>query len=165
MKRSMMIVALVVVILLVGAAAYYALSSSKGTGSTTSTTSTSTASGNGVAITSDNVTVNAATGTGTWAITLQNTGSLTVSSITANLLTPIPALLCSGAAPSNGLLFKNCPVAIGSPLPPGSTVSGSATGAGTGSAIAGTSYQVTVHLAFTSGLIAWVNSTVTAKSG
>jgi len=173
MKRSMTIAALVVAVLLVGAGSYYVASSMKG-GSSTSTpsgnggSSTTTTASNGVEIVSDTITVNATAGSGTWAITLNNTGSLTVSSITVNLFTPSPGLLCSGAAPSNGLSFKNCPVAIGSPLPPGSTVSGGSSSAiqtGPASAVSGTSYPVAVHLAFTSGTTAWVNSTATAKSG
>jgi len=174
MKRSVTIAALVVAVLLIGSGAYYVASSMKG-GSSTSTSTTSgnggsstSAASNGVEIGSDTITVNATAGSGTWAIALNNTGSLTVSSITVNLFTPSPGLLCSGAAPSNGLSFKNCPVAIGSPLPPGSSVSGGSSSAiqtGPASAIAGTSYPVAVHLAFTSGTTAWVNSTVTAKSG
>jgi hypothetical protein len=74
-------------------------------------------------------------------------------------------VICSGAAPSNGLFYKNCPATAGSPLPPGSTVTGSSTGQGPASTTEGTQYPVAIHLAFSNGQTAWLNSTVTAKSG
>ena len=165
MKTSVTVLAIAVLVILVGAGAYYVTSSMRGT---TSTTSTSSASAGGVVISSDTIKVNATLGSGTWAIALNNTGGLSVSSIQVYLGTPSPGLLCSGAAPSNGLSFKNCPVAIGSPLPPGSTVSGGSSSAiqtGPASATAGSVYPVAVHLAFTSGTTSWLNSTLTATSG
>jgi hypothetical protein len=158
MKQSTTLVALVVVIIVVGAGYYYVSSSPNGTTSTTTTTPG--ASIDGVQILSDNVTKSI--GTGTWQLALKNTGNLTVSSITAFLETPTRAFICSGAAPSNGLFFKNCPATSGAPLPPGSTITGSSTGAGPASTTAGMQYPVAIHLAFSNGQKAWLNSTVIA---
>jgi len=161
MKQSTALVALVVVIIVVGAGYYYVSSSPSSSNGTTSTTITTPgASVDGVQIISDNVTKSI--GTGTWQIALKNTGNLTVSSITAFLETPTRGFICSGAAPSNGLFFKNCPATSGAPLPPGSTITGSSTGAGPASTTAGMQYPVAVHLAFSNGQTAWLNSTVIA---
>jgi hypothetical protein len=161
MKQSILLVALVLIIIVVGAGYYYVSSSSGPSNGTSSTTTTSAgASIDGVQIISDNVTKSI--GTGTWQIALKNTGSLTVSSITAFLETPTRGFICSGAAPSDGLFFKNCPATSGAPLPPGSTVMGSSTGAGPASTTAGMQYPVAIHLAFSNGQTAWLNSTVIA---
>ena len=154
MKKSILAAALVVVIVIAGAGAYYALSSAGGT---------TTMSSTGVQIASDNLTITGPS-TGTWLITIRNTGTVPVSSITVYLLTPTRTFVCSGAQQSDGLFFKNCPPPIGNPLPPGSTVSGNSTGARPASGTPGTTYTVAAHLAFANGQSTWVNSTVTAKS-
>ena len=165
MNQYTLLVGLLVVIIVVGAGYYYVSSTSSNSDGTTSTTTSSAgASIDGVQIVSDNVTKSI--GTGTWQIALRNTGNLTVSSITAFLETPTRGVICSGAAPSNGLFFKNCPATPnGSPLPPGSTVTGSSTGQGPGSTTEGTQYPVAIHLAFSNGQTTWLNSTVTARLG
>jgi len=165
-KQSALLVGLVVVLIVVGGVYFYLSSrptSSNGPGTTSGTSPG--ASIDGVQIVSDNVTV--ALGTGTWQIELKNTGNLNVSSITAFLETPTRAFICSGPQPSNGLFFKNCtnPPTAGNPLPPNSTVTGSSTGAGPASTTPGTAYPVAVHLAFTNSQTAWLNSTVTSRSG
>jgi len=164
MKQSTLLFALLVIVIVVGAGYYYmSRPPSASNGTTSPTTSSAGASLEGVQIISDNVTKSI--GTGTWQIALKNTGNLTVSSITAFLETPTRGFICSGAAPSNGLFFKNCPATSGSPLPPGSTVTGSSTGAGPASTTDGMQYKVAIHLAFSNGQKAWLNSTVTARSG
>jgi hypothetical protein len=163
MKGSVLAVALVVIFLVVVAGFYY-VSTMSGTGGTTSTSSSPVGASGGVQITSDNVTKTAIAGT--WQIALKNTGSVPVTSITVFLYTPTRAFICSGAASTDGLFFKNCPApANGNPLPPNATVSGSSTGAGPMSGTVGTAYPVDVHLAFASGQTSWVNSTVTVRSG
>ncbi len=166
MKGSVLAVVLVIVFIVIVAGIYY-ISTSNGTtigGTTSSTTSSVVGSSGGVLITSDNVTKTAISGT--WQISLKNTGSDAVTSITVYLYTPTRAFICSGAATSDGLFFKNCPAsASGNPLPPNATVTGSSTGAGPMSATVGTAYPVDVHLAFASGQTSWLNSTVTARSG
>jgi hypothetical protein len=162
-KQGTLLAALVVIIIVVGAGYFY-LSGSSGPSNGTATTGVGAgASIDGVQIVSDNVTV--ALGTGTWRIELKNMGNLTVSSITVFLETPTRAFICSGSQPSNGLFFKNCPATSGSPLPPGATITGSSTGAGPASTTPGMAYPVAVHLAFTNSQTAWLNSTVTSRSG
>ena len=163
MKGSMLAVVLAVVFVVVVGGIYFYSTMSGTTGGATLTVSSSTPSSGGILITSDNVTNSAITGT--WQIALKNTGTVPVSSVTVYLYTPTRAFICSGASTSDGLFFKNCPAASGNPLPPNSTVSGSSTGAGPQSATAGTSYPVDVHIAYSSGSTAWLNATVTAKSG
>ena len=162
MKTPILIVALLIVAVAAGAAGYLVVSSKSGTSTNSNTNAGS--SSNGIEVNTDTVTVNANLGTGAWDLTLGNTGSLTVSSITAYLNTPTPAYICSGSDSSAGLFYKNCPSTAGTPLPPGSTVSGDSDGAGPASATPGTSYTMDVHLAFTSGTTAWLNTTVTATS-
>jgi hypothetical protein len=163
MKRSALVAVAIALMIVVVGMAFYALGSSQATSSTSKSTSTPVL--NGVLISADNATYNSQTGVGTWKISLKNTGGLTVTSVTVYLLTPVNAYLCSGSTPSAGLFFKNCPVTIGSPLPPGATLSGSSTGAGPESASVGTTYPVAVHLAFNGGMVLWLNSTVTVTSG
>ena len=163
MKTQVFVILLLLVAVIAVGAGYYAVSSKSSSTTTTAVTS-STAANNGISISNDTMTVNTAYGTGGWYITLSNTGSLTASSITVYLFTPTPALLCSGSTYSSGLFYKNCPAVVGTPLPPSSTVSGDTTGAGPASATPGTAYPVDVHLAFTSGTTAWLNTTVTATA-
>jgi len=160
MKRSMLLAVVVVVILVVAVGGYLAVSMGKGT-----TSSTAAPSANGIAVTSDTLVVNANAGTGTWSISVENTGNLTASIVTANIGTSPPLLLCSGNSPSSGLFYKNCPSLAGSPLPPNQTITGSSSGTGAQSATAGNSYAVSVHVQFTNGQSTWVNSTITATSG
>jgi hypothetical protein len=166
LKASRLLVVAVIVILVAVAGLYFAISSKPGTA--TSSTTVSGSSGPDVTIASDNVTI-VGFQSGTWQLSLRNGGSIPVSYITAYLMTPTNAMICSGAQQSNGLKFENCPQVNGlpvgtpgNPLPPGTTVVGSASGFGPGSATSGTAYPVAVHVTFANGQTAWVNSTVTA---
>jgi hypothetical protein len=159
MKRSMLLAVLVVVILVVAVGGYLAVSSI-GKSSTSGSPSV-----NGVRIASDTLVVNPSAGTGTWTISVENTGSLNVTIVTADIGTTPSMLLCSGSSSSSGLYYKNCPAINGNPLPPSQTVEGSSTGTGASSATPGTSYPVSVHVYFQGGQDVWLNSTVTAQSG
>lgn len=159
-------VAVIVIFVIAAVAGFYYLPRTPvGTSSpqTTSAVTNSGASVDGVEIVTNNITLSL--GTGTWRIGLKNTGSWNVTSIVAYLETPTRATLCSGPQPSSGLYFRNCPPSGGSPLPPNATISGSSTGAGPASTVAGTRYPVAIHLAFANGQNAWLNSTVTSQSG
>ncbi len=161
MKRSALLAVVVVIILVVAVGGYLAASSiGKNTG-----TSTSNPSANGVEVTTDTLVVNPDAGTGTWTISVENTGSMNVTIVTADLGTTPSMLLCSGSAASSGLFYKNCPAMSGNPLPPGRTVTGSSSGTGAQAAAAGKTYPVSVHVYFQGGSSSWINSTVTATSG
>jgi len=161
MKRSMILAVAVVVILVVAVGGYLAVSSMSKSSSSTQTT---VSGANGIEVISDSLTVNANAGTGLWSISVENTGTLSVSTMYANIATNPPLLLCSGNTPSAGLEYKNCPSTAGSPLPPNAIINGSSSGTGASSATVGNSYAVSVHLTFTGGQTAWVNSTIIATS-
>jgi hypothetical protein len=170
MKTSTVVVLVVgVVVIIAGAALYYSIGSPGGAVTTstsavvTKSASSASAAAMNVTIASDNLTVGYKSGF--WQIALENAGSVPVSAITAFLLTPTRSFICSGTDSSNGLLFGNCPAPSANPLPPGSTVTGTSTGVGPGSAQVGMQYKVAAHITFANGQNVWVNSTVTATSG
>ncbi|MFI5419509.1 MAG: hypothetical protein ACHQ1H_00935 [Nitrososphaerales archaeon] len=141
---------------------YYETAGHTAVGSTVAY-SIATQSGMNVQFVSNNLTVGFQSGL--WQMSLKNVGTVSVSKMMVRLITPVDSYVCSGVDQSAGLSFANCTVApSGNPLPPGATVSGSASGIGEGSGKVGSTYTVVAKVLFSNGDTVWVNSTVTATT-
>jgi hypothetical protein len=162
MNFKLSLAVVVVIVIIVVAAALYFGTSIQAAGSTLPI-SVATRSGMDVEVVSANLTVGFQSGL--WQISLKNTGTVSVMKIKVYLTTPIDSFVCSGPDQSAGLSFSNCTVApSGNPLPPGTTISGSASGIGEGSGKVGSQYGVAAKVLFSNGDTVWVNSTVTATN-
>jgi hypothetical protein len=155
-------VIVVIAVIVIASLFYYETSSNHATGGTIPL-SIATQNGMNVQFVSSNLTVGFQSGL--WQMSLKNTGTVSVSKIKVYLETPIESFVCSGGSQSAGLEFQNCLVApTDDPLPPGTTISGSANGVGEGSAKLGSSYVISAAVLFANGDTVMINSTVTATA-
>ena len=162
MNFKIAIVVIVVIAVIVLASVFYFETSNHTTGGTIPI-SVATQSGMNVQFVSSKLTVGFQSGL--WQLSMKNVGTVSVSKIKVYLETPIDSFVCSGGGVAAGLTFNNCIVApTDNPLPPGSTIVGSASGVGEGSAKVGSSYDIDANVVFANGDTVWVNSTVTATT-
>jgi len=101
---------------------------------------------------------------GLWQIQLQGVGSKQVSDLTAVLNTPTESKMCTSVL--GGFNFGNCglPAGGGTPFAANATFTGYTTGAGPGSATAGTSYTIKITANFADGSTATDTISVKATS-
>jgi hypothetical protein len=146
MNFKLSIAVIVVIAVIVITAIFYFETPTK-VGGSTIPISIATQSGMNVQFASTNLTVGFQSCL--WQLSLRNSGTVSVSKIKVHLATPIDSFVCSGPDQSAGLSFNNCTVApTGNPLPPGTTIMGSASGVGEGSARVGSSYKVAANVLF-----------------